>query len=283
MEKTLSEEVRDLKSKLIPVYGEGEATAIIRLIFYHLKGWSTTDMVINSETRLTPYVMEEIGKILDRLKKHEPIQYITGDAYFYGMDFKVRPGVLIPRPETEELVDMIVKENTESDLRVLDIGSGSGAIAIALARNLNFPEVTAIDISQEAIRLGKENAADLRAKVKFEREDIFSYDPPRGSLDIIVSNPPYIAESEKDSMEANVLDYEPAEALFVPDSDPLIFYKRIAKVAYLALRPGGKLYFEINPLYASVLADHLRNDGFEDVEIILDMHGKRRFAKARRR
>lgn len=279
-EPTLSQTVKALKERLVPEYGDREATAIIRLIFFHLKGWNTSDMIINSETHLSPFIISEIKKIEERLIKHEPIQYITGDAYFYGMDLGVTPDVLIPRPETEELVDMIVKENTTSDLRVLDIGTGSGAIAIALARNLEFPKVTALDISPKAIAVAEKNAEKLKAKINFITEDIFDFIALPDSFDIIVSNPPYICESEKKDMDRNVLDYEPSQALFVPDNDPLRYYNRIADVAKDSLSDGGKLYFEINPIYCDSLMDMLREKGFNDVESVLDMHGKRRFVKS---
>lgn len=282
-EPTVSQTVKALKERLVPVYGEGETTAIIRLIFYHLKGWNTSEMIINSDTRLSPYVLGEIDKIEKRLMNHEPIQYITGDAYFYGLDLGVNPDVLIPRPETEELVDMIVKENTASDLKVLDVGTGSGAIAIALARNLDFPKVTALDISPEAIALAKKNAAKLKTDITFLTQDIFTFIPLPDSFDIIVSNPPYICESEKKDMDSNVLDYEPAQALFVPDDDPLRYYKRIADVASDALVAGGRLYFEINPLYCDKLIDMLSKKDFKNIESSRDIHGKKRFIKAEKR
>lgn len=275
-----SETVTDLKKRLAPVYGEGEAKAMVRLIFHHLKGWSATDIIVNGDRQVSPYIRSLIERIMKRILSGEPIQYVLGDVRFYGMDFKVNRNVLIPRPETEELVDMIVKENGRSDLRVLDIGTGSGAIAIALSRNLRFPRVTAIDISAEALEVAGENARRLHADIFLREKDIFTYMPPEDSYDIIVSNPPYIPEEEKSGMERNVLDYEPALALFVPDSEPLLYYSRISEVAIRALTPGGLLYLEINPRFAEALRDMLLNDGFVNVEIFNDISHRQRFIRA---
>lgn len=271
---------RQLNDRLAPIYGSGESKAMIRLIFHALKGWNATDLIINEDREITPYILKKIDDILARLEKHEPLQYILGEARFYGMDLKVSPSVLIPRHETEELVDLIVKENTAEDLKVLDIGTGSGAIAIALSRNLKFSEVTAIDISPEAVKMAQENALALHARIKFDVRDVFAYQPSADSFDIIVSNPPYVAESEKKTMESNVLDYEPAGALFVSDSDPLIYYSRIAEISFNALRRGGKLYFEINPKFSSELRTMLEMQGFKEIDIIKDISHKDRFAKA---
>lgn len=270
-----------MMERLRPVFGTGEAKAIIRLIFHHLKGWDTTALIINEDKEAGEYIRTKINAILDRLDKNEPIQYILGEAYFYGMNLKVDCSTLIPRPETAELVDQIVKENESSDLRVLDIGTGSGAIAIALSRNLLFPTVTAIDISPDALRTASENARILHARINFINEDIFRYTPRAETFDIIVSNPPYIGESEKKEMNPNVVDYEPHSALFVPDDEPLLYYSRISAIARTALTDGGKLYFEINPLYASELSTALEKEGFSDVTLINDIHARERFIKCR--
>lgn len=275
-----SETVTDLKKRLAPVYGEGEAKAMVRLIFHHLKGWSATDIIVNGDRQVSPYIHSLIERIMKRILNGEPIQYVLGDVRFYGMDFKVNRNVLIPRPETEELVDMIVKENGRCDLRVLDIGTGSGAIAIALSRNLRFPRVTAIDISAEALEVAGENARRLHADIFLREKDIFTYMPPEDSYDIIVSNPPYIPEEEKEDMERNVLDYEPGLALFVPDSEPLLYYNRISEVAIRALAPGGKLYLEINPRFADALRGMLQETGLTDVEIFKDISHRQRFIRA---
>lgn len=271
-----------MRKTLMPIYGEGEAKAMVRLIFYALKGWRLTDMAIHHDTILSDYMMEKINDILSRLENHEPIQYILGTAYFYGMDLKVNRDTLIPRPETEQLVDMVVKENPASDLRILDIGTGSGAIAIALARNMNFPQVSAIDISQGALQIARENAGTLHAKIDFIHQDVFTYQPSPDSFDIIVSNPPYIDDSEKKDMEANVLEFEPHTALFVPDLTPLIFYSRIAEIGTEALSHDGKIYCEINPRHAEDLKNLFQSQGYVDIEIINDIHNRARFIKCTR-
>lgn len=280
MDVTIATLARDMQMRLVPVYGEGEAKAMVRLIFHSLKGWSLTDMMIHSDNPASEYLIQKTDGILNRLMKFEPIQYILGEAYFYGMTFKVTPATLIPRPETEELVDMIVKENQgEKDLSVLDIGTGSGAIAIALSRNLPFSEVSAIDISPEALEIAEENAQNLHAQIAFINADVFSFMPKPDTLDIIASNPPYIDESEKDDMEPNVVDYEPHQALFVPDRSPLLYYSRITDIAETGLKSNGRLYLEINPRHADELKTNLEKAGFADVTILNDINGKRRFIK----
>lgn len=274
---TVNDAIRHLRGDLTPIYGRGETEAIIRLIFQHLKDWSPVDMIINENKPLSDYMQGKLADIEKRLLVQEPIQYITGIAYFYGMDFHVEPGVLIPRPETEELVDLIVSRNKRRDLDVLDIGTGSGCIAIALSRNLPFSNVTALDVSQKAIEVTDINAKELHARIKTVQADIFKWTPEPDSYDIIVSNPPYVGESERTGMAANVLRYEPKEAIFVPDNDPLLFYRRIADVAKAGLKADGTLYFEINPLHATALHDMLADMGFVDIEIVIDSCGKRRF------
>lgn len=266
-----------LRKRLTPLYGREEANAVIELIFLHLKGWHRVDMMINEDKQLSPYIKEKVNEILMRLEHYEPIQYITGIARFYGLDLKVRPGVLIPRPETAELVDIIVDANPQSDLRVLDVCTGSGCIAVALARNLRFPQVSALDISPEALSVARDNVDLLKVNVRLIEADIYKWEPDADSLDIIVSNPPYIDCGERNEMERNVLDYEPAVALFVPDDDPLTFYRRILEIGHRALVVGGKIYFEINPLHADDLVKMTSSFGFTDVELILDSFGKRRF------
>lgn len=269
---------REIVAELTPAYGEGEAKAMMRLIFHHLKGWGMTELAIHADNPVSDYLQSSVAKIIERLKTKEPLQYILGEAYFYGMNLKVTPATLIPRPETAELVDFIVKDYGElKDMRVLDVGTGSGAIAIALARNLPFSDVSAIDISADAIAVAKENASNMRASVNFRQADVFKFNPKPDSLDIIVSNPPYIDESEKTAMDANVLDYEPHSALFVPDDNPLLFYKAIADIAVDALMKGGGLYFEINPRHAEEMIEMLKSKGFVDIRTHRDISGKTRF------
>lgn len=278
----MEETLKKLRESLQPLYGKGESEAIIRLIFHYVKGWNLTDILIHSQDELSPFVKEEISQILERLLKNEPIQYITGEARFHGMDLKVRPGVLIPRPETDELVDIVIDENKDKeDLRVLDLCTGSGCIAVALARNLPFSKVTAIDFSDEALEVAQENSHNLKATVEYIKADIFDW-MPEEKYNIIVSNPPYVMDREALTMEKNVLDFEPHEALFVRDDDPLVFYKRIADIALRCLTENGELYLEINPLTASELKSMFEKKGFGEVTLLRDTGGKIRFACVRR-
>ncbi len=272
--------LKKLRDALRPIYGNGETEAIIRIIFHYLKGWNTVDLLVHEQDTASEFLQGEVEKILERLLKHEPIQYITGEARFHGLQLKVTPNVLIPRPETAELVDLIVDDaDGKEDLRVLDICTGSGCIAVALARSLKFPVITAVDISAAALEVARENSAALKAKVKYVEADIFKW-VPKDTFDIIVSNPPYIDESEKSGMDDNVLKYEPSQALFVPDENPLIFYKRIAEIGIKTLMPGGRLYLEINPRHAVPLSDYLMDMGFLEVEIRKDSFDKERFITA---
>lgn len=277
---TLADVRRALRLGLVPKYGEREAAAMAQSILMQLKGWSLTELIANEDRLASDFIKNRSREIFSLLMNDVPLQYALGETNFYGLKLKVKPGVLIPRPETEELVDLIVKENNRSDLEVLDLCTGSGAIAIALARNLPFSRVEAVDISPVAVAIAGENAENLKTRVKVRMADVFTLTLQDYTYDIIVSNPPYVAESEKVDMEPNVLNHEPHEALFVSDSNPLIFYKRIATLASKALVPGGRLYFEINPIFASGI-EHLFSDlKFREVRIIKDVHGKNRFASA---
>ena len=279
----MRETLAAMRSRLLKIYPKGESEAIIRLIFDNLKGWSPVDIVLNEDKPLSEFMRGKVDAILNRLEAHEPIQYILGQARFYGLEFKVNPSVLIPRPETEELVDMIVRAyGGKSDLDILDAGTGSGCIAIALARNLRFPEITAIDISDEALALARENAKTLRCNINFRHQDILNLPSDHNVWDIIVSNPPYIAVSEASAMEPNVLDNEPHQALFVPDADPLRFYRALARYGKDALKPKGSIFFEINPLFADRLLQLLATEGYVHIEATRDIHGRLRFVNAQR-
>lgn len=277
---TVGECMGGMRRRLAPKVGEREATAMVRFIFSQLKGWSLTDIAFHNGDELSDYMADKCNKVVDRVLADEPIQYVLESAPFYGMDFKVTPAVLIPRPETAELVDMIVADaDGRADLRVLDLGTGSGCIAIALARNLRFPIVSAVDISADALAVGRENAAKLKARINFIEADMLSLHPTE-SYDIIVSNPPYIADCEAAEMEPHVLNHEPHQALFVPDNDPLRFYQAIARIAQASLRSGGRIYLEINPIYAKQMSQMLTETGFADVAIHKDAQGRDRFATA---
>lgn len=281
----MKESVMEMRRRLEPIYGKDESRAMIREIFRVLKGWDATEFIIRltDDYPLSDYIRSKIEDILGRLERHEPLQYILGEAHFYGLDLHVEPGVLIPRPETEELVRVIAADNPSSDLRVVDLGTGSGAIAIALSRYMSFPEITAIDLSPKAIEVATDNVKALKCNgIRVVQGDMTKWNPESASLDVVVSNPPYVDESEKAGMEANVRDYEPAEALFVPDYDPLKFYRAIAPEALKGLKPGGRLYFEINPRHADELKAMLAHDGFTNVELWRDTQGAYRYIKAQK-
>lgn len=259
-------------------YPASEARWMARLIFEHLKGYSPTDMIIHGPQPVSDFMAQRVDETVSRVMADEPLQYVLGTARFYGMDFKVTPAVLIPRPETETLVDDIVdRYGHTSDMRVLDLGSGSGCIAIALARNLPFSRVEAVDISDAALAVARENADRLRAKVTFLHDDMLTLRPQPASFDIIVSNPPYICESERSAMLPNVVDHEPHSALFVPDSDPLRFYRAISRIGRTALVGGGTLWLETNPLHSDETAAMLRADGWLDVTLMADERALQRF------
>lgn len=271
---------REMVWALTPMYGRGEAEAIMREIWMWQKGWNLTDLAVRRDESLSPFIEGEVRKALARLLKWEPVQYITGKAPFFGLELTVKPGVLIPRPETAELVQIIVDEwNGKSDLCVLDACTGSGAIAVALARNLPFSRITAVDINPVALEVARDNARKLRVDVDVKHQDVLDVADYGGRYDIIVSNPPYVDEREKAEMKPNVLQYEPADALFVPDSNPLLFYEAICNAATRSLADGGMIYFEINPLHVSSMVEMLRGKGFEDVEALRDSQGNYRFVK----
>lgn len=276
---TLSALQRATVQSLSAIYPQSEAQWLWREMMLRIKGWDRVQLAIRANDPVSDFVRRKVSETTSRLLAHEPIQYIFGMAEFYGLQLHVSPAVLIPRPETAELVDLIVRQTDDRpDIRVLDICTGSGCIAVALARNLRFPLIEAIDLSPEALDIAARNASDLKVRVNFSQRDALHLSPePSPRFDIIVSNPPYIAEREKSSMDANVLDHEPAMALFVPDSNPLIFYHAIATYAMSALVPGGRLYFEINPLFASRLVNDLKAQGWDDVNVLPDMQRLNRF------
>ena len=275
----LKQAIEQLNSGLAGVAEPREVQAMIRIICEDVFNYDPVDVALRQESELPDFAAERISDIISRLRRHEPLQYIVGTALFHGHKFKVTPAVLIPRPETEQLVDLIVDENTASDLRVLDMGTGSGCIAISLARALKFAQVDAFDISQDALAVARENAADLKVKVRLFQSDMLA-PQPTARYDIIVSNPPYICWSERESMERNVLDYEPGQALFVPDNDPLLFYKVIAPYAAQSLERGGRLYLEINQRFGNEVKRLLEDCGLDEVRIIEDSFGRVRFAAA---
>lgn len=260
---TVAEITRTLRAKLA---GLADARGIEREILEQVALLRPVDVVVDPQRQLPDFIGAKINAIADRVLAGEPIQYILGRAPFYGFDLSVTPDVLIPRPETAELVDIIAdRYRSRSDLKICDLGTGSGAIAIALAKTLRFPRITAVDISPAALGVARRNAADQRVKIDFVCGDMLSFRPD-GDFDIVVSNPPYVLDSERRHMEARVLDFEPPQALFVPDNDPVRFYSAILN--NFAGRAGA-FYFEINPAEAS---------RFKNAELVRDTAGKIRFA-----
>lgn len=270
---------RELWRTLEPLYGNGEARAITDYVLDVCFGLSKADIMCGAVEEMTAEKTAELNKIFNRLTKGEPVQYVLGRAEFSGRWFNVRPGVLIPRPETEELCAWITADSKASGSpKVLDIGTGSGCIAITLQLDMPESKVTAWDISADALDVARENAQLLGANVNFVRQDALNA-KPEGEWDVIVSNPPYICEKEKKDMAVNVLEHEPHTALFVPDTDPLLFYRAITRLAVQTLSKGGRLYFEINPIYADDTCRMMRAEGMTAVELRSDMFGKQRMAK----
>jgi len=270
----------ELWHRLTPLYEPGEAKAIVRLLLDERYGLSWADVLGGKVTELSANDQTELEKMMLRLENGEPIQYIIGVADFCGRQFRVAPGVLIPRPETEELCRWIISQKGQSPLcEILDIGTGSGCIAITLALEQPDAHVTAWDISDEALRIAQENAISLGANVCFKKEDILNI-PHSSKYSLIVSNPPYIQPKERDGMAENVLSYEPSLALFAPEENPIVFYQRIGDYAWQSLHVGGQLWFELNPLTAEDVSNYLQCLGFIDIEIRQDQFGKQRFLKA---
>lgn len=270
---------RELWRTLEPLYGNGEARAVTDYVLDVCFGLSKADILCGAVEEMTAEKTVELNKIFNRLTKGEPVQYVLGRAEFSGRWFNVRPGVLIPRPETEELCAWITADSKASaSPKVLDIGTGSGCIAITLQLDMPESKVTAWDISADALDVARENAQQLGANVNFVKLDALNA-KPEGEWDVIVSNPPYICEKEKKDMAVNVLEHEPHTALFVPDADPLLFYRAITRLAVQTLSKGGRLYFEINPIYADDTCRMMRAEGMTAVELRSDMYGKQRMAK----
>ena len=269
---------RQLWQRLVPVYGEGEAQAIARLIYEVRYGLTLSDLLMGRDSSVP---QDELEQIAIRLERQEPVQYILGQADFCGRMFVVNKHVLIPRPETAELCQWIVPSK-----KILDIGTGSGCIAITLAAEMPEAEVTAWDISEEALKVAEENAKRTDVHVKFEQVDILHLPSSilhlTSAFDLIVSNPPYICNKERETMETNVLEHEPHTALFVPDDNPLLFYRAIAQYGQTALKEGGWLYFEINPLYAEPIREMLSKMSYHDIEIKEDQYGKQRMIRAKK-
>ncbi|HAS42483.1 MAG TPA: peptide chain release factor N(5)-glutamine methyltransferase [Microscillaceae bacterium] len=275
----------EYRQQLQTIYAPEEAQTIVFWLLEHFLALNRTNVLINQTIEISQTQQQALNNALERLKKHEPIQYIVGYTEFYGLTFHVRPGVLIPRPETEELVEWVVQDYRDQVVNILDIGTGSGCIAISLAKNLAQSKVQALDVSSEALQVAQSNAVENKAKVQFIQEDILNPQTllqliPDHSLDVVVSNPPYVTPAEKSQMQANVLDFEPDLALFIPQEQPLLFYKAIAQLATQKLKTYGRLYFEINEQFGNETKQMLEDLGFQDIIIRKDGFGKDRMVKA---
>lgn len=272
----------ELWHQLAPLYGDGEAKAIAQMVYEVRYGLTLSDIYLGKDTQLSADDQAELKEIAKRLADNEPVQYVLGVADFCGRQYHVEPGILIPRPETEHLCRLITKHVAigSANRKVLDIGTGSGCIAITLALDIPNSQVTAWDISPIALRVAKGNAEQLGANVNVIENDMLQQTyQVAPQWDLIVSNPPYICDSEAEEMDANVLDYEPEIALFVPDDDPLQFYVPIMNYAQSALHPGGELWLETNPLYEEIIEERLLELGF-NVTAHDDQFGKTRFIQA---
>jgi release factor glutamine methyltransferase len=269
------------KRELKEQYSLPELQNFLYLIFQNLMELSKTDIHINPGKEIPDHIMFKINEIINELKNHKPIQYILGETEFYSCDIKINQNTLIPRPETEELVRWILDETDGNRCKIFDIGTGSGCIAVALAKNNISAKVFASDNSEEALKVARENAGINNTDIIFfhfninypETSDIL------GLYDIIVSNPPYVTESEKRQMKKNVLKYEPHDALFVPDSDPLIFFRAILKFAESKLQPGGNIFFEINERFGKQMIQLLEKFNYHHIILRKDINNKDRMIK----
>lgn len=272
--------IRSLTSRLTQ-YDPHEARSIIRLLLQEVFSMSLTDICAGALNSLSDSDRKLLERLVSRLEHGEPVQYVIGHTTFCGLKFNVRKGCLIPRPETEELCYWIAEKCGNNRKDVLDIGTGSGCIAVSLKKLTVDTTVTAWDISNDALAIAKENANENHAEVNFILQDALAPPSDYEKWDIIVSNPPYICRRESCDMEANVLDYEPDSALFVPDEEPLLFYNSIIKYARCALKPNGTVFFEINPIYATDIMAAFQSQGFHHAELRNDFEGKARMACGR--
>ena len=263
------------KAELLGITQEREVISWAYIVIQHLLGYNRSDCIIHTDKEITIEISDEIKQIVRDLKTQKPLQYILGETEFYGIKFQVNEHTLIPRPETEELVEWVLQENFNS---ALDIGTGSGCIAIALAKH-SKAAISAIDISEMALKVAKENAAINEVKIDFIQQDILKTHSLL-KVDVIVSNPPYVLDSERRLIPKNVLSYEPDFALFVADKNPLLFYKQIGNLAAKSLNCGGKLYFEINEQYGAEILEMLSQIGFVDIALKKDINDKDRMVKA---
>ncbi len=276
--------IQYIKKELAEMYPESEIIGFTRLLLEAVYGWNYTTQILNKNEIVQKSEFREIEKVVFRLKKFEPIQYILGETEFMDLKLKENGSVLIPRPETEELVNWIIKTNKTDSPRILDIGTGSGCIPLALKSRIKNAKISAVDISEKALEVAKQNAMQNNLDVHFFETDILNWENSNWDLfDVIISNPPYVREIEKQKMHANVLKYEPENALFVSDENPLIFYERIAEFAHKYLVKNRKLFFEINEYLGNEMSNLLEHKGFADVELRKDINGKNRMISCRKK
>jgi len=282
----MTETIAYIHHSLKNLYPPEEIKSFTRLILGSICDLRPHQLLMCKGSELSDTKKSEIKGIVKRLQQSEPIQYILGETVFYGLRFLVNPSVLIPRPETEELVNRIIKEQGGRKRRVLDIGTGSGCIAVTLDKHLPDTEIVAVDISGKALQTAKENNRINHMAVSFIQTDILSTEQAEkeieGTFDVIVSNPPYVMEKEKEVMERNVLLYEPSQALYVPDDDPLLFYRMIARLGNKKLNREGFLYLEINAQWGNETVCLLQEEGYKNIELFQDIFGKDRMIKARK-
>ncbi len=277
MKTTAKSLLTEIVNSLGNIYHSGECLSIGKIIMEDLLGVPSNQLPLNPTIELSEEAEQAFSKAIARLKSHEPVQYITGKCHFFGREFKVNPGVLIPRPETEELVALIVdRHRRAAGLKIIDIGTGSGCIAISLAAALPSSEVTAVDISEAALAVAEENAKLNAVNLTTVHLDITCASLAEVHFDIIVSNPPYITDSERNLMHKNVLEHEPDLALFVPNADPLKFYAHIAEQGRHALRRNGWIYCEINEHFGAETVALFKKHNYQKVELLQDMQGKDR-------
>ena len=293
----MSTKIKDYRTqfiqKLLPIYDAGEAESFFYLILEAKKQLKRIDLALNPDLTFFDEEIQLWNSILEQLKKEIPIQYLLGKTSFYGLEFEVNENVLIPRPETEELVEWIIESNSKissaqfgiasgeklKDLKILDIGTGSGCIAISLAKNIPNAQVFAIDVSEKALATAQKNAEINGVEVAFLEKNILEIEDLGQQFDIIVSNPPYVRELEKEEIKKNVLDNEPHLALFVDDNDALVFYRKIAELAQKNLSPNGQLFFEINQYLGKEMMELLEKMNFKNIELRKDIYGNDRMIR----
>lgn len=275
---TVRQAIQQIEEAIAPLYDPREATAIARQVVCNRCGYSFSQLVVHYDDECQ---IVDFQRIITELAAARPVQYVLGTAEFFDLTFEVAEGVLIPRPETEELVAKVVAE-TKPQMRILDVGTGSGAIAVSIARNVAEAKVVAVDISDVALEIAAKNAERNGVKVEFVKSDALGDMSHLGTFDIIVSNPPYIPQSDIATMDRNVVEYEPHTALFVADDNALCFYRSIAENGLKMLRAGGGLYFEIYEQFGEQIAQMLEQLGYRDTVVVKDIFGKERMVWSRR-